>query len=179
MNENREQLTENKIIILYVLKETGLPVSALQITDILAGKMFMDYFTQQETLSQLLGSGMIKEHEDENNRKYYVITEEGISAVNTLHTIIPVPLKQNFDIHKEEIKKMVKRDWEVNATWHIDENDSHYVRCFVRDGDSFLIDLKILAGNKKIASEMCINWRKNTEKIYSEIIGQLLGHSDS
>ena len=174
MNENREQIAENRIIILYILNELALPITNLQLTDILASRTFMDYFSQQEIFSELLEFSLIKELTDETERKFYVITNEGKSALAALPELIPPPIKQNFDSNKKLIKEMIKRDWEINATQHIDENDNHFVRLFVRDGDTFLVDMKILAGSKKLASEMCVNWRKNTEKVYSELINNLL-----
>lgn len=174
MNQSKEQQAANRVLILYILKELSLPVSNLQLTDILATRAFLDYFSQQETLVELLETGMIAEETDEAERKFYVITPEGTKAVDTLASLIPAPIRQNFDAHKKEIRDMVKRNWEINATQHIDEQDNHYVRCFVRDGDTFLVDMKILAGNKKLASEMCLGWRKNTEEIYSKLIEQLL-----
>lgn len=174
MNQSKEQMAENRILILYILQELGLPVTALHLTEILANRAFMDYFTQQETIADLLETAMLREDTEDTGRKYYRITEEGIAAVSTLITLLPAPIKHNFDLHKPQIREMVKRDWEINATQHIDERDNHYVRCFVRDGDSFLIDMKLLAGSKKLASEMCINWRKHTEQIYSKLIHQLL-----
>ena len=174
MNQSKEQQAANRILILYVLKELALPISNLQLTDILSTRAFLDYFSQQETLSELLETGMITEQTDEADRKFYVITAQGLEAANTLTSLIPTPIRQNFDTHKQEIRQMVKRNWEINATQHIDEQDNHYVRCFVRDGDTFLVDMKILAGNKKLASEMCIGWRTKTEEIYSKLIEQLL-----
>lgn len=174
MNQSKEQQAANRILVLYILKELALPITNLQLTDILATRAFLDYFSQQETLGELLESGMIKELADVSERKFYTITEAGKEAADSLANMIPAPIRQNFDTHKKEIKEMVKRNWEVNATQHIDEQDNHYVRCFVRDGDTFLVDMKILAGSKKLASEMCLGWRKNTEQIYSKLIEQLL-----
>lgn len=174
MNQSKEQQAANRILILYILKELALPISNLQLTDILATRAFLDYFSQQETLAELLETGMITEETDEAERKFYVITPAGLEAADTLTSLIPSPIRQNFDSHKKEIREMVKRNWEVNATQHIDAQDNHYVRCFVRDGDTFLVDMKILAGSKKLASEMCLGWRKNTEQIYSKLIEQLL-----
>lgn len=174
MNQSKEQQAANRILILYILKELALPVSNLQLTDILATRAFLDYFSQQETLAELLETGMIAEQTDVAERKFYVVSPKGAETADALASLIPTPIRQNFDAHKQEIRDMVKRNWEVNATQHIDEQDNHYVRCFVRDGDTFLIDMKIFAGSKKLASEMCLGWRKNTEEIYSKLIEQLL-----
>jgi len=171
---NDKQFTENKIIILYILSEISLPVTTLQLTDILMQNAFMNYFSQQENISELLDAGMLKEYTDETQRKFFIITPEGKDAGRTLLEMIPQIIKHNLDKHKEEIRKSIKRDWEINASQYIDENDDHYVRCYVRDGNAFLIDMKISAGNEKMASKMCVNWKKNTEKIYSLIISHML-----
>ena len=174
MDESKERITENKVIILYVLKEIEIPVTNLQLIDILTNIIFMNYFTQQETLGELLKTELISEYIDETEHKFYKITEKGKAVTSTLSTLIPAFIKQNFDSNKSEIKEMVKKQWEINAVCSLDENDNHFVRCFVRDNDNFLIDIKVSAGNKKIATKMSSNWKRNTEKIYLSLITQLL-----
>ena len=174
MNGIDREFTENKIIILYMLNEIALPVSGLHLTDILVRNAFMNYFSQQESISELLDSKMIKEYTDETGKNFYIITEDGKKAVQLLNDIIPIPIRQAFDNRKNEIRQKIKRDWEINARHYIDDNDNHYVRCYVRDGDAFLIDMKISAGNEKLASKMCSNWKRNVEKIYSMVISKML-----
>ena len=177
MNENKEQLTENKIIILYILNEISLPVASLQLTDILTVYAFMNYFSQREAIGELIETSMLKEHIDETRRLFYILTDTGKAALSALPELLPLTIKQNFDTHKNDIRKNIKRAWEIGANHFIGENDAHYVRCFVRDGNdnnSFLIDITLLAGSKKLANEMCVKWKRSTEEIYSSLIGMLL-----
>ena len=78
-----------------------------------------------------------------------------------------------FDQQKKRYVQ-IKRDLEINAEYALDDDNNYFVRCFVRDGDIHLIDFKILAGNKKLASEICENWKDHTKEIYSEIIETVL-----
>jgi len=173
MLENTEQAAENRVLILYIINELNIPVSNLHLTDTILGNRFMNYFSLQSSIDELLKNGMITETE-EDGKIYYTITDEGRKAVDLLKNIIPQGILARFDQQKKEIRARIKRDLEINAEYILDEDNNHFARCFVRDGDIHLIDLKILAGNKKLASEICENWKNHTKEIYSEIIETVL-----
>ena len=124
MSENKEQLTENKIIILYILNRIALPIAPLLITEILASKALMNYFTQQENIEGLIETGMMCEQVDNTEHRFYVITPEGRTTVAALEHLIPGPIKQSFDVAHEDIKNRVKRDWEIGSTQYIDDADT-------------------------------------------------------
>lgn len=173
MIENTEQAAENRVLILYIINELNIPVSNLHLTDTILGNRFMNYFSLQTAIDELLKNGMMTET-GEDGKVYYNITDDGKDAVKLLKNIIPQGILMRFDQQKKEIRARIKRDLEINAEYALDDDNNYFVRCFVRDGDIHLIDFKILAGNKKLASEICENWKDHTKEIYSEIIETVL-----
>lgn len=177
MIENNEQAAENRVLVLYIINELNIQVSNLHLMDAILGNRFMNYFSLQTAIAELLKNGMLSETTEEG-KTYYCISEEGKNAVKLLKNIIPQGILARFDSQKKEIRARIKKDLEINAEYALDEDNNYFARCYVRDGDIHLIDFKILAGNKKFAFEICENWRNHTKEIYSEIIETVLKNRD-
>lgn len=173
MDNIEEVKISNRALILYILSKINIPVSPLHLIDIVVGNRFMDYFSMQDAVSELAEAGMISSF-TENDKNYYTVTEEGAKAVDLLTELVPQGILKRFNNQLPEIRLRIKRDLEVNASFYPDAEDNYYSRLFVRDGDIHLVDIAILAGSKKYASEICENWKKYTKEIYSEIIDSLL-----
>lgn len=177
MNINNNQFNEDKVIILYIIDILNIPVSNLHLIDIILGNRFMNYFSLQTALDELLETGMLLETK-EDGKIHYTISHDGKETVNLLIDIIPNGIRKRIDAQQKSIRSTIKRDLEVNAEYTIDDDNNHFARCFVRDGNVHLIDFNILAGNKKLASEICDNWKNHTQEIYSEIIELVLKNRD-
>ena len=57
---DENSLTLYKLIVLYILKLIDGPVTNAQISEFILGKGYTDYFTIQQSISELTETGMIK-----------------------------------------------------------------------------------------------------------------------
>ena len=60
MYENSAELAENKLLVLYVIKSLKYPISNTQLTEIILENNFINYFTLQQYITELLSSEFLK-----------------------------------------------------------------------------------------------------------------------
>lgn len=161
---------EDKLIILLALSCLDMPITGLYINDLLLEPGYMNYFNIQIALGELLENRLIEKTPDSDGIPMYTITEKGESVYREFKHLLPEGLAAKYEKHILENKDTVKKLLEVNASVFTTEKDSYFVRCFVRDKGTYVIDLKIPAANKQDAMEICRKWKENTAQIYMEIL---------
>lgn len=164
---------EDKLIILLALKCLDMPITGLYINDLLLEPGYMNYFNIQIALGELLESQMVEKIPDSDGIPMYTITDKGRNAYREFKHLLPEGLAVKYETHILENRDTVKKLLEVNASVFTTEKDAYFVRCFVRDKGTYVIDLKVPAANKQDAAEMCRAWKENTAAIYMEILKSL------
>ena len=76
MYENSAELAENKLLVLYVIKSLKQPISNTQLTEIILENNFINYFTLQQYITELLSSEFLK-YMEKNDKKLLTITTKG------------------------------------------------------------------------------------------------------
>ena len=56
MYENSAELAENKLLVLYVIDSLKYPITNTQLTEIILENNFINYFTLQQYISELIAS---------------------------------------------------------------------------------------------------------------------------
>ena len=73
---SNKELAENKLILLYIIDKTDIPMSNLQITKLILENKFMNYFMLQQYLNELYESKFLAADTVEG-KKMYKITNTG------------------------------------------------------------------------------------------------------
>ena len=94
--ENTETLAENKILILYILKQINKQVSNSALLKLILAMTDMNYFYFQQFLLDLINDGYVVCYIKEDE-KVYGITEEGKKALLLTQDIIPGIVKLKID----------------------------------------------------------------------------------
>lgn len=174
MFENDKQYTENQILILYVLKEIDMDTPGSLLTDIMLEPRMMNYFAMQSALCDLTDSGMVLSVKDSDGIPLYSCSKKGLDVLNSLSDTLPTAIKDTYKrfVHKEKDK--IKKSIEINAS-HFTGNDGQiYCRCFIREGNTYISDVRIPAANKTEAEAICDNWKNNTPDVFLKVIKALL-----
>jgi predicted transcriptional regulator len=162
----------NKLIVLYILNKIDMPINHMQLMKIILENRFMNYFTFQEIIKELVEAAFISIL-SENDTNSYKITESGLNSLNFFEGRIPLGIKKYLDNNSSFLKSRVKAD-SLIQTNILEENDEFVVNCSVSENDFSLIDIKLTVGTRSDAQLICNNWRKNSEQIYSEFIESLI-----
>jgi len=171
-NEN-EQFTEDKLLLLFALNELNMPITGLYITDLMLEPGYMNYFSIQLALNELIEKENVEATPDNDGIPMYTITDKGRETLSQFSHLIPKCLESQYSQHISSERSKIKKQLEVNALYFVDTENNYYVRCFVRDKGTYLIDLKLPASDKADAIEICKNWQNNSAAIYMKILNIL------
>ena len=81
-----EAFTLYKLIVLYMLEKLNFPLTNGQISEFILDKGYTNYFTLQQTLSEMVEANFIRE-ETTHNRTLYHLTDEGNETIHYLNTL--------------------------------------------------------------------------------------------
>ena len=160
---------DNKIIILFILENSAMPLTVNQIVKFCEEFEDITYFDICEYIEALKKSNYIEEIY-ENSNVLYKMTETGKSTLNELLELIP-------GVNLYNLKKMVNKNMvEVKTDYSIDttiipiKNEEFKVSCYIKDGNDELVNITIYAGTKEQAKNISKNWSTNAEDIYVTLL---------
>ena len=173
MYENTLELAENKLLLLYILHQIGLPISNNQLTQIILENGFINYFTLQQYLSDLKSSNFI-EYSEKDGRQRLTITEKGSKVLALFQNRISQPKVSIIDTYLKDHILNIKREVTVFSDYTIESDNTCVVNLKVTENDFILLDIKINVPSKKHAAQLCSKWKSNSSKMYNEILKTLL-----
>jgi predicted transcriptional regulator len=95
-------LAESKLIMLYIFNKIKVPLSNLEITKIILENNFMNYFSLQNYLNDMIESGLLKYATDEDKKKI-TVTEEGIHVLSLFQKRIQDNKKDTIDEYLNQL----------------------------------------------------------------------------
>ena len=165
--------TENKLIILYLLDKMDLPLSRSQITDYIRQSEFMDYYTLQQTMAEMVDGGYLDAATD-NNTTRYTVTEEGLQILEYFEKHISPSIRARITQYITENHKEIKRSFENTATFFPNaDNDEFTVKCGVYEEGRMLMEIAISVDTREQARIIQNNWKANAKSLYGDIIRTL------
>ena len=78
--ENTEELAQNKLLLLYIIKLSPTKFTKDRITEFVLEKNYMNYFLIQQYLTELTDSNFI-EYIEEDSTKIYSLLKKGVNAL--------------------------------------------------------------------------------------------------
>ena len=168
-----EMLMLYKLIILYILDRVDFPMTNAQLTDFFLEKNYTDYFTVQETLSDLLKDQYISTN-TMHNRTLYHITSSGGEALTYFCKEISVTVREDIDEYLSRQQYQLKEEHATPSDYFEAKKDEYITCCKVIERDSTLIDLQLSVTTEAEAEAICNNWKDHSAEIYAYIISKLL-----
>ncbi len=167
------ELAENKLLLLYIFDKIKLPISNIQITQIILENNFINYFTLHQYISELVSSGFLKYTAEESKHRL-AITKEGSRVLSMFSERLSKSKVEVIDaylkLHNEKIKKEVT----ISADYTIEKDNNYIVNLKATENNAILMDLKINVPTNKQARELCSKWKNNSAEIYNNIMRQLI-----
>jgi len=168
-----KEVAQNKLILLYLVDKINMPVSNLQITKIVLGNKFMNYFLLQQHLNELCDDKLLS-LETIEDKSTYRITENGRKILSYFPGLIPPGIKTRIDNMATEIRKSIKNETLITANYKPGNENEYIVTCKISEDNFPLLNLELAVGTKNEARLICKNWEQHSQAIYAEIIELLL-----
>ncbi len=162
-----------KLIILYMLNKIDFPLTNSQISEFILNEGYTNYFTLQQTISELSESGFIHE-EATHSRTFYHLTEEGEQTLKFFKNDISPAIQDDIDTFLMKKKYELRNEVSVKADYYQNSSNEYSVRCQVLEQGTAIIDLTLTAPTETQAQTMANNWSKKNQEIYASIMASLL-----
>lgn len=170
--ENTEELAQNKLLLLYLIKSSDTAFDNNDITEFVLEKNYMNYFLVQQYLMELIESNFI-EISEKDGKEVYLILEKGQVALSYFEERIPNKIKEELNIEFKNIVKKEKLETQIITEYYEKENNQYVVNLKLAENDDTLFSLYLDVATKKQADLICDRWKENTESIYQNIINLL------
>ena len=168
-----ETFTLYKLIVLYMLEKVDFPLTTSQISEFILDKGYTTYFKLQETLSEMVESGLLRV-ETTHNRTLYHLTENGAETIQFFKNKISTAIQNDIDEFLKENRYDLKEEVAIKSDYYLNTNHEYEVRCQIVENGFSLIDLKITVPTEIEAETIASNWSRESQKIYSSLLSQLL-----
>ena len=166
--EKSKSVAENKLILLYILSILNEGVSNTTLTSMVLEGHYMDYFTLQQYLNELVVEGYISV--DERRKSFYVISTKGTELLNSMTDLLPAGEKNRIDRTIGPIKKSIKNSSAVSADYTPYDENRCAVNLKIEENGLCVLSVEVATGSKDDARLICKNWEENTSEIYAKII---------
>ncbi|MEY8001863.1 DUF4364 family protein [Clostridium sp. Mt-5] len=173
MFEDTLELAENKLLLLYIFKRIKFPISNNEITQIILENDFINYFTLQQYLNELLSSNFIKKTAGSNNHKF-VITKKGLRVLVLFGNRISKGKIDTIEHYLNTKIKNIKKNLSINANYTVDPKNNFTVDLKISENNSTLMNIKLNVDSNKKAKELCKKWEKNYSDLYYNIVELLM-----
>lgn len=167
-----ESLILYKLMILYMLDSVTFPLTNSQITEFILEREYTDYFTIQQSFSELSESKLIQ-MEKLHHSSHYTITEEGIQTLAFYRHIIPDGIMEDVDAYLKKHKIELKNRVSILATYEPLKDQEYSVHFRIIEEETTLLDMDIKVPSQELAERMCSRWPDNHEQLYSYIMNLL------
>lgn len=168
------ELAENKLIILFLLYQMDMSLSTAQLVDFAVEGEYMDYFSCQQYIAQLLEGGLIESATTESNTTMYSITQEGEEVLRLFSKQIPFSKRTAICDYVSNNKKRIKREFEVVANYFYNAENDYIVKCGVYEDETALMEINLSVVSKEQAKRIKKNWKENVTELYGKILAAMI-----
>lgn len=169
MYENSADLAENKLLVLYVMESLKQPITNTQLTEIILENNFINYFTLQQYISELVSSEFLK-YEVVNDKNLIQITEKGLKTLSFFADRISAIKKKIIDDYLLSMIDSIKKELTIHSDYTLGKDDTFIVNLKALENDNLLINLDVSVPSKKQALDLCNKWNENPSDIYNKIM---------
>lgn len=177
MYENSAELAENKLLVLYVTDSLKHAITNTQLTEIILENNFINYFTLQQYISELITSDFLR-YETVNEKNLISITEKGTNTLSFFSDRISSIKKKIIDDYLLTKVDSIKKELTIHSDYTLGKDDSFIVDLQALENDNLLMSLKVSVPNKKQAVSLCNRWKDNPSDLYNKIMNSLFNDSN-
>lgn len=162
-----------KLIVLSMLDKVDFALTNSQISAFILEEQYTDYFTVQETLSNMLESGLI-EAKTIRNSTHYSMTVSGKETLEYFGNDVSDGIKSDIEEYFKKNKLQMRNENAVIADYYRTKNNEFTAQLQVKERDAMLVEVELTVPFEQQAIVLCDNWKKKSQQIYSYLIKELM-----
>ena len=169
-----EPATLYKLIILFMLDKSDIPLSNTNISDFILAMDYTNYFTLQQTLEDLETSKLITSEAPTSKDTFYRITDNGKVTLEYFSDRISGAIKEDVLNYYKTHDISLKKDTVVVAEYYNTHGNQYAVRCQIKSNNVivFEIDFNILGLEQ--AEAICENFKNKSDDVFAYLMDMLI-----
>ncbi len=173
LSYNTEEIAQNKLLILYIIKNIPQALNNTQLTELILDKGFMNYFLLQQYLVELTEGELIKL---EDSTMKYQLLQKGENMLELFKGKIPERIIQELNHEFNNIEKVIVKQTEVIGDYYQKENKQYTVNLKLVENDETLFSLYFDVATEEQSKKITNIWKENTQSIYENILELFINH---
>jgi len=158
-----------KLIILFIMHNFKMPISNVQLADIVLSHSLTNYFDLHQALESLVSSDYVSYNTEEETIRY-VITNKGIETLEFFQDRIPYSVRDMLLLtirHRiKEINKTTKTECRIEKI----TSEEYVVECFIYEASDVLFSFTYRVCSKELAIEIANSFKKDPQRVYSGLL---------
>jgi len=166
-------INEVKILLCYLLKNSGKPLTFDSLNEILQKDGLVNYFEFGQSLHELTLSGHV-DCSEQDDTEYYSITKLGVVTAATFERRLPLAVREKAI--KAAVRLLQRQRLEAENKVTITRSGNGFtVECRVLDGADELLAVRLLVPDMAQAQAVKEQFHKNPELIYKAALMLMTG----
>lgn len=161
--------TEDKLIILYVLKKIKTGITKEQLSLIVVENLQFNYFDIQLIADDLIKGRLIEVTADEK-RELLTITADGKEVLTLFEKHLPLYICEMIDLYLDNNKDRVLTEVMVRANYKRNTEGDYQVDLSLYENKIKLMAFSINTPSHEQAVAICDKWKNNTQELYASVI---------
>ncbi len=170
--DNTEELAQNKLLILYIIKKASYDFSKEALTEFILSKDYMNYFLFQQYMLELSESHFIEI--DNSYEENILLLEKGDLALDLFETKVPQALKDELDEVFKVEEAVKKKESQIVSEYFEKENNQYTVNLKLIENEETLFSLYLNVASASQAESICNTWKADPDKIYQGIVNMFI-----
>lgn len=162
-----------KLIILYMMNKVTFPLTNSQISDLILSENYANYFHIQESLAEMIDSGLITS-EKKNDTVYYTMTDKGRETIRYFENEISPEIRREISNYLVLHSYQMRSESSTTADYFRNSDGDYTVNCSVREGTHPLIELKFTVPSETSAKTLANNWKTKAQDCYAAVMKILM-----
>lgn len=163
-----------KILICYLLKSVGRPLSFDNLNEILQHDELCNYFGFASALHELLVSGHVDLVKD-GGAEFYKTTSLGDTTASLFERRLPVTVREKAVNAAVRLLSRIKRESENRVSIAENRSGGVDVTCSVLDMGDTLMSVKLLVADRAQAESVKRRFQESPEFVYKGVLALMTG----
>ncbi len=166
-------VSRQKLMILFFLKEMGAGMTREQLYRVMAENDWMNYFDYQSTMLELEEDGFLAAVPRPFGQAY-ALSAKGDEALSMFQAQLPHSLRQAMSAYVEENGETLRREAQYSIRQQQQPDGTSRLELKVLDGAAPVLEITFSLPDQEMAARACANWPSRAEMVFREMLTKLL-----
>lgn len=169
----QDPLTLYKLIVLYMLEQVNFPLTRAQIFDYILEKGYATFFTLQQAISELIEADLVSAKSLRNSTQL-TLTLKGRETLSYFGSRISDSIKKEIKDFFAEKEMDLREEVSILSDYYKTTSQEFVAHLIIKDKDINIIELSLSVPTEEAAVNICNNWQKKNQEVYSYLMKQLM-----